>query len=298
MNIDVSIIIVNYNTFKITKECIESIFQKTKDIYFEIILVDNASIDESKSCFEKDDRIIYIYNNENLGFGSANNKGIEIAKGRNILFLNSDTLLINNAIKILSDFLDNNRNVGGCGGNMYDKNLKPSHSFGRFFPSILWEINLLSHNFLSKLLFGRNTEHNFSNYNMEISHIIGADLMVKRSVIEQVGGFNPVFFMYREETELCYRICKLGYKLYSVPTAKIIHLEGQSVKNNIINKQKIKWLQTSHNTFLEMYYSKNYIRICKLIYKITIKTRIIICHFFKKNKLEYWKTVDSVNKSI
>lgn len=97
---NVSIIIVNYNTLKITANYIESVFEKTKKIPFEIILVDNASTDGSKEYFEKDQRIRYYYNTENLGFGKANNEGLKYAKGRNVLFLNSDTLLINDAISI------------------------------------------------------------------------------------------------------------------------------------------------------------------------------------------------------
>ena len=103
---DVSVIIVNYNTLELTKNTIESVFEKTIEVSYEIILVDNASTDGSVEFFENNykDKIILIKNNENLGFGRANNKGIEIAKGKYIFLLNSDTLLINNAIKILFDF--------------------------------------------------------------------------------------------------------------------------------------------------------------------------------------------------
>ena len=94
---DVSVIIVNYNTRKLTGECIDSIFEKTSGITFEVIVVDNASQDDSIEIFRKDPRIIFIENTENQGFGKANNLGIKYATGRNILFLNSDTLLINNA---------------------------------------------------------------------------------------------------------------------------------------------------------------------------------------------------------
>lgn len=83
---DVSIIIVNYNTWKMTAECIKSVIDKTKDLTYEIILVDNASTDGSREFFEKNQHIIYLYNSENLGFGRANNLGLKIAKGRNILF--------------------------------------------------------------------------------------------------------------------------------------------------------------------------------------------------------------------
>ena len=295
---DVSVIIVNYNTCKMTNECIDSIFENTKYITFEIILIDNASIDESKVVFEKDDRIKYIYNQMNIGFGQANNIGLEIAIGRNVLFLNSDTLLINNAIKILSDFLDENNDAGACGGNMYNLHQKPSHSFGHFYPSILWEINILSYNFLAKILYGKNADHNFSNRILEVAHIIGADLMVKKEVLEKIGGFDSHFFMYREETELCYRISNMGYKLYSVPQAKIIHLEGKSVKKTTLEHKKVKWMLESNRTFLEMYHSKVYVYIAISIYKITVYTRIFMCGIFNKDRKNYWCTVKDILKSI
>lgn len=298
MIVDVSIIIVNYNTCKMTKECIDSVFENTKHITFEIILVDNASVDESKEVFEKDNKIKYIYNQINVGFGKANNIGLEIAIGRNILFLNSDILLINNAIKILSDFLDKNNDAGACGGNMYNQHLQPSHSFGYFYPSILWEINVLSYNFLVKMLYGKNTDHNFSNRILEVAHIIGADLMVKKEVLEKIGGFDPHFFMYREETELCYRISNMGYKLYSVPQAKIIHLEGKSVRKTTLEHKKVKWMLESNRTFLEMYHSKVYVYIAMSIYKITVYTRIFMCGIFNKDRKDYWCIVKDVLKSI
>ena len=98
---DVSIVIVNYNTLLLVKNCIDSIIAKTACVNYEIIVVDNASTDNSKEYFSNDTRIKYIYNEKNLGFGLANNVGIKIAKGRNIFLLNPDTLLLNNAIKIL-----------------------------------------------------------------------------------------------------------------------------------------------------------------------------------------------------
>ena len=112
--VDVSIIIVSYNTAELLENCINSIVEKTQNISYEVIVVDNDSCDNSISLlYEKFDWVKVIVSKKNLGFGRANNLGIEVASGRNILFLNSDTILINNAIKILSDFLDGN-NCGWC----------------------------------------------------------------------------------------------------------------------------------------------------------------------------------------
>ena len=101
---DVSVIIVNYNTLGLTSDCIESIIAQTSTVEYEIILVDNASTDGSKEVFAQDKRIKYIYSDRNLGFGRANNLGIREAKGRYLFFLNSDTILLNNAVKLFFDY--------------------------------------------------------------------------------------------------------------------------------------------------------------------------------------------------
>ena len=104
--LDVSIIIINYNTCKMTCECIDSIVEKTHGISYEIILVDNASTDGSKEFFEKDERIAYIYSERNGGFGYGNNLGMKVAKGKYFFLLNSDTLLVNNAVKEFFDYAE------------------------------------------------------------------------------------------------------------------------------------------------------------------------------------------------
>ena len=106
-NIDVSVIIVNYNTLELTKACIDSVFEKTHCISFEVILIDNASHDGSREYFGHDKRITYIYSEKNGGFGYGNNLGMKVAKGKYFFLLNSDTLLINNAIYEFFKFAEN-----------------------------------------------------------------------------------------------------------------------------------------------------------------------------------------------
>ena len=131
---DVSVIIVNYNTLGLTSDCIESIIAQTSTVEYEIILVDNASTDGSKEVFAQDKRIKYIYSDRNLGFGRANNLGIREAKGRYLFFLNSDTILLNNAVKLFFDFCEKNpdRKIGAVGAVLKDQNQKNIHS-----PSLL-----------------------------------------------------------------------------------------------------------------------------------------------------------------
>ena len=255
---DVSIIIINYNTLKMTDECICSVIEKTSGISYEIILVDNASIDGSKEFFSKDKRVTYIYNDENLGFSRANNKGIERAQGRNILFLNSDTLLRNNAIKILSDFLDKNPKVGACGGNLFDSKGNPVHSFFRYNTSIYEELNKILQDIPDRLLFGKNRQFNYSGHNLKVKHITGADLMTRKTILNTVGVFNPSFFMYHEDTELCHRMSKAGYYIVSVPAAEITHLVHATVKDAMDDYYKQRIQEDSRNIYFNLTHSRLY----------------------------------------
>lgn len=290
MEIDVSIIIVNYNTRNITAECIDSIFEKTEGVTFEIILVDNASNDGSRDVFSNDNRIVYIYNNENIGFGRANNKGLEIAKGRNIFFLNSDTFLVNNAVKILSDYLDKHSEVGACGGNLYSRKYVPVHSFKRNLPSVFSELDVLFAGILS-VVYGHNREFNYKGEPMSIGYITGADLMVKHDLLNEVGGFNVQFFMYYEDTELCYRIKRSGYLLMSIPNAKILHFEGGSFTDmrKRLSESKARMSIESRDLYMRITHNRFCYSIICVIWYFTIFSRIIFYSLLNREKLKYWK---------
>ena len=132
---DVSIIIVNYNTCELTKQCIDSIFEKIDGVSFEVIVVDNDSKDDSIKVLSQDSRITFVASDANLGFGKANNLGVEHSLGKYIFFLNSDTLLVNNAVKLFFDFMEQhqiNKSVGAIGCLLMDNKLRRIHSFADF----------------------------------------------------------------------------------------------------------------------------------------------------------------------
>lgn len=244
---DVSIIIVNYNTLLLTSKCIGSIFDRTNDVDFEVIVVDNCSTDGSIEAFSGDSRISFVPLSKNLGFGMANNEGFKIAKGKYVFCLNPDTILLNNAIKILFNFMETQPNAGVCGGNLYDCDMNPTHSYRMTLPSIWWEIDCHLRYFFGKIIWGRNLEFNHTDKPRPVGYITGADMMVRKEMLEIVGGFSKHFFMYYEECELTYRIRKAGYEVYSVPDAKIQHLEGKSFKTSDLTwKEKCminsKWM--------------------------------------------------------
>lgn len=252
---EVSIIMVNYNTLELTKNAIKSIEEKTQGITYEIILVDNNSQDGSMEYFQQIQKknFKYIYSKENLGFGRANNLGYENSKGKCIFLLNTDTLLVNNAIKELYEVLISKESIGIVGGNLYDNNLKPVHSFMKNNYSLKEELkgNILLPLIKTKVL--KRKDFNYSDEIMEVGYVTGADLMIKREVINKVGFFDPDFFMYYEETELTNRVVKKGYKVLSVPSAKIIHLEG---KSSSLKKERFRIMTESKYKFYRKVYNQ------------------------------------------
>lgn len=236
---EVSIIIVNYNAKDLVLKCIDSIFLKTVGLHYEVIVIDNCSTDGSVDLLSQNNRIRLIKQDANLGFGLANNEGFKIAKGKYVFCLNPDTLLLNNAIKILYDFMENRSEVGICGGNLYDIDMNPTHSYRMMLPSIWWELDCHLDHIYTNFRWGQNSEFNHTDNPLQVGYITGADMMVRKDVIDRVGGFSKYFFMYYEDCELTWRIRKAGYKVYSVPSAHIQHLEGKSFKlNDYTKKQK------------------------------------------------------------
>lgn len=238
---DVSVVIVNYNTYQLLEACIKSVITYTKDVDYELIVVDNHSDSDLSIKLDRafPNKIHTLQLTENLGFGMANNEGIKYAIGKYVLCLNPDTLLQNNAIGVLCDFMKHHPEVGICGGNLYDADMNPTHSFRMTLPSFWWELDYHFGFFFSKLIWGEDLEFNSSDMPKSVGYITGADMMIRKDVLDKTGGFSKHFFMYFEECELTYRVKKLGYKVFSVPVAKIQHLEGKSfVASELTTKMK------------------------------------------------------------
>jgi GT2 family glycosyltransferase len=305
--LDVSIIIVNYKTIGYVLNAINSVEKKSYGFSYEIIVVDNNSNDNSEQTLKEyyGNRIIYIGLDKNIGFGRANNEGIKIARGRNILFLNPDTLLINNAIKILSDYLDNNQNTAICGGNLYGENNEPVFSFTCVYPSLLLVI-LESLSFLPvvrslpRILYGKSNRFNYTNKIKKVKDIIGADLMIKKEICDKVGGYDARYFMYVEETDLCYRVRKLGYDIVSVPFAEIHHFIGKSFSNYTekINFRKIEMKTQSLNIFYKSHYSLFHYTCIKNIILANIKFKALVYYFFNREKYLILDKILNIHKNI
>lgn len=238
----VSVIIVNYRSAELVINCVNSIYEKTKDISFEIIVVDNASGDASVVKLREalKERAKIVESDQNLGFGKANNLGNKYAHGEYIFLLNPDTILVNNAIKILYDELVRYPDYGVVGGNLFMPDMSPAPSYCMWFDDIesekkraSWK-KLIGDKVLEKLGLNKEipfkNEFNRSGKPLKVAYIFGADMMMKKSVFDKVKGFDPDFFMYAEEEELTWRITKKGYQIMNIPDAQIIHLEGATSK--------------------------------------------------------------------
>lgn len=281
---DVSIIIVNYNTKNLLLDCVKSILEKTIGINYEIIVVDNNSkVSPKNELYEIFPKIIYFQSEINLGFGGANNLGVENANGEFLFFLNSDTKLINNAIWELFNFYKKNKNlnIGAMGGNLFDKFGNPNFSYSLVFPSLINIILYRSriYRFLKIESFNKSDQYKI------VSIIIGADLFIKKELFEKVGGFDPNFFMYVEEGDLQFHLKKLNLKIVNVPSAKIIHLQGASSSSF----EKLKMEITSYKYYFQKNHSKFYSNIYMILELIFTFISILFAVLVrsKSHKIKY-----------
>lgn len=278
---NVSIIIVNYNTLEVTAQCLDSIFRLTHGVTFEVILVDNASTDGSREFFARDKRIKYIYNTTNLGFGKANNLGFENAAGEYIFLLNSDTVLLNNAVGLFYEAIRKLPEKVACiGARLLSAELQPNHSYG-CFPTLrntCVTIGRVYKNMLGFKTASPELEQSPQTEPFEVPYITGADLFIKRSVVECCGLFDPDFFMYFEETEMQYRYHRAGYAMYIVPEPQIIHLESGSTKKAKRNNFKSK--QLFFNGFFT-YLKKRYSWPVYFLFRLVLLAYLPLC-FNKK----------------
>ena len=267
--LDVSVVIANWNGRDVLANCLRSLYEKTGGVSFEIIVVDDASIDNSveliHSAFPE---VIVIVNEKNLGFVRTNNRGAQVATGRYLLLLNSDTVLLNNALKILADHLDNYPEAGACGAWLKNPDLTSQISYGDF-PSLGQAV--VDALFLNDLL----PNAGFPNRGViprgipaapqEVSYVSGANLFVRKAVVDRIGLFDELYEAYCEETDLCYRIkMHEGLKIHFVPEAQIVHLGGVSYGK--LGKRQIQMQYLSFDKFLTKYHGKEYSFVTRLFY--------------------------------
>lgn len=252
---DVSVIIINYNTFQLTYNCIKSVIQNTSGINYEIILVDNASSECRASLFkEYFPKINLIESKENLGFSKGNNLGIKFAKGNYILLLNSDVELKNNAIKITFDYLKNNVLSGVVTARITYPDGSPQSVCQRF-PSIRYQLielfrlhKLFPEKIVGKILLGPFFKY---NENIKADWIWGTYFMFQKEILKKLPSqkLNDDFFMYGEDIQWCFDIKNIGYEVHFCHYAEVLHYLGGSNGNskNLIKQNHLLFMDNNYN---------------------------------------------------
>ncbi|MDP4086260.1 MAG: glycosyltransferase family 2 protein [Bacillota bacterium] len=285
---DLSIIIVNYNTKKLTMECIESVYNATTGINgFEIFLVDNASTDGSVEAIKKAfPNVCFIENDKNVGFSKANNQAIKVSKGRYILLLNSDTIVVENTLFDMIRFMDSFPDTGASGCKVILPTGNLDMACHRGFPtpsaSFYYFLGLDKRYPNNPKYTGYHLNHLDMNEVHEVDCLVGAFIMVRRKVINEVGLLDETYFMYGEDIDWCYRIKEAGWKIYYNPHVKITHYKGASSR-----KKPFKIIFEFHRAmfiFHQSHFSKKY----NLIVNYIIYTCIFI-KFLSSVFLNYFK---------
>jgi GT2 family glycosyltransferase len=254
-----SIVIINYNTYQLTCNCILSLKEKLQDLSYEILLVDNASSECNPQLFkEKFPDITLIASAVNTGFTGGNNMGIANAAGDYVLLLNSDTELINNAPKICYDYMQAHSEVGMTTAQLLYPDGRVQFNCRRF-RTITWELlelipvyKLLPKKKREQLMLHHYFDHqNFANCDW----VWGAFMMFPRRIIDELKGqkLSDDFFMYCEDVLWCWDFKQLGYQIHFLPQAKVMHVHKGSVS-------KDKWLRIrttsikNHAEFMKKFY--------------------------------------------
>jgi len=277
--IDLSIVIVSYNTKKITQNCLESINRSlwgTK-IRYEIISVDNNSHDGSKEMLlnyslDKKNHTGYFQTRTNLGFGRGNNFGVKRATGKYILLLNSDTIILNKSIeKLFNHYVENEKTIHFLGAKLLNKDLTPQPSACRFFTlPVIFASLLLKGDYYGLTRFSPNEFK-------KVDWVSGACILTKKSYYRRLGGFDKNIFMYMEEVDLLYRAKKLGLNTWFYPDSKIIHLGSASSEGKIFPILQV------YRGFL-FFYKKHYSFLHLLVLHLILKLKAATAYFIGKIK--------------
>jgi hypothetical protein len=276
--VHLSIIIVSWNVKDYLKPCLDSIFGTVNNIEFEVFVVDNNSYDGTvdfiKECFPQ---VRLIANKDNLGFARANNQAIAKSKGRYILLLNPDTIVLPGSINRMIAFLDTNRNFGAVGPKILaDDRVTVSVCAARRFPSIktiFFTVTTL--NRIAKCFSSSAMEWWDHKDSREVDSLSGSCMMVRKKVINKIGLLDESFFMYAEDIDWCYRIKKGGWKISYLCDAVIIHYGEKSAVKKFSETEN---MAENFKAYFK-YFRKHYGLIYALFYRLMIGL-IMICWNF------------------
>ncbi|MDA3614961.1 glycosyltransferase family 2 protein [Polluticaenibacter yanchengensis] len=276
----ISVIIVNYNVKHFLEQCLLSVSNAMEDISGEIIVVDNNSNDNSKAYFQnRFKNVNFIWLGENLGFGKANNLAVDIARGEYVLFLNPDTLVPEECFSKCLQFIEADQSIGALGIKMIDGSGTFLPESKRANPSpvtSLFKLSGLSSLFPRSKVFAKyHLGYLDQNKNHEVDILAGAFMLIRKNILDKIGAFDEIFFMYGEDIDLSYRIKKEGYKNYYFADSSIIHFKGESTKKGSLNY--VKMFYNAMSLFVSKHYKNNLLSsLFKIILQIGIWTKATI----------------------
>ncbi|RKY56115.1 MAG: hypothetical protein DRP89_02040 [Candidatus Neomarinimicrobiota bacterium] len=285
----ISVIIVSYNVKEFLQQCILSLKKSLGNYDYEIIVIDNNSVDGSNEIVRyKFPDIILIENETNRGFAGACNQGLSIAKGEFLLLLNPDTMIQEDTISTMIDFISTHSDAGAAGCKILNANGSLQLACRRSFPVPKVAIPKLIG--LSKLLpknrlFGKyNLTYIDPDKLIEVDAVSGSFLMFRREVWDKIGGLDETFFMYGEDIDYCYRMKEAGWKIYYVPYTKIIHYKGESTK--LASFDNFIAFYRAMDIFVKKHFGKSYSIFLDVILRIGIVIRgfiSLVGRLFKKH---------------
>lgn len=279
---DLSIVIVNWNTKDLLRQCLQSIYSNPPEREFDIWVVDNASSDGSTRMVQEHFPNVNLINNpHNIGFGQANNLALNRCQGSFVFLLNPDTEVFPGTIDCLLDFMAFNPAAGVAGPQL----LFPDGSLQTScypYPTLSREFWRLLH--LDRLrAYGVYDQQQWDlSQSRQVDVIQGAAFLVRKIVLDQVGYFDPDYFMYTEEVDLCFRVHQAGWELFWVPFAKVIHHEGQSTKQTPV--AMFLQLYKSKLTFIRKHYGRFAGVIYKLVLAVVTLPRLLLFPLSKMNR--------------
>lgn len=260
---DLSVVIVNWNTKDLLRGCLQSVYRTVKDISFEVIVVDNASQDGSVAMLKEDfPEVQVIENDTNKGFGAANNQALRVMQGRYALLLNTDTVLTDGAVRQLFSFLERHPDAAMACGQLLNEDGSRQNSVAAF-PTLL---TLLFNTSVLEYLFPARYPSKRQDYEgpVEVESCIGACLMVRKKTIDEVGLFDERFFFFLEETDWAFRMKKAGWKVCFIHSATIYHFQGRSIGHGV--ESRIAFYRSRYAYFRKWYKRPYYILARFLIF--------------------------------
>jgi len=263
--VDLSIIIISYNTKNILKECLKKTYTTKRKFIKEVIVIDNNSSDKSPELVKSEfPEVILIVNDKNIGFAAANNQGLRIAKGRYCLLLNSDTFLPPAGLKEAINFMDRNKDAGILGCQLLDAEGEEIISSRRFLRP--WQLFLTRteklHKFFPKKILKRIIEDKEKATKIkeivETDWVPGCFFMVRKEVCNNIGLLDESYFLYGEEKDFCFRAKHAGWKIICYPHLRVVHLKGESVKAIGVKLDDENQLPMQQMQSEYIFYKKNY----------------------------------------